>query len=176
MSQFLTRKEYSETALVTAFTAEGNRYYAEFDLNFAAGQTRYFYYKMPNTDMVIALIKRVFKSANGACELSILWNSTGVIAGTPIYILNENRNSSKISGVHISEIAAPTTDGLVIETDFLTETGQGNNSSGDLSPDTGFRIYSPDSFFIAKVTNLHNGANRIRIAYNFATIPLNSLG
>jgi len=176
MAQFLTPKSFQDTGLVTAITSEGNRFYAQFDEVFTTGETKYFLYQMPGNGHAIALIKRLWQSLNGSAEISILWDSTGVVPGTPIYILNENRNSNIVSGVEISEIAAPTTDGLVIETDFLTGTGQGSNSSGDISPESGFRLYSPSSFFIAKVTNLENSDNRIKLGYNFARIPLTALG
>ena len=176
MAQFITIKSFQDTGLINAITTEGNRFYAQFDEVFANGETKYFLYQMPSDGYAITLIKRTWKSFNGSCELSILWNSTDVVPGTPIYILNENRNSDNLSGLEISEINAPSTDGWVIETDFLTGSGQGSNSSGDISPESGFRLYSPSSFFIAKVTNLHNSANRVILGYNFARVPVAAIG
>jgi hypothetical protein len=75
----------------------------------------------------------------------------------------------------VSVIAPPTNEGTIREVDFLNQIGQGNNSSGDISPETGSRVYSPDSFFIAKVTNLDNAPNRIKLAYNWAEFPISAI-
>jgi hypothetical protein len=131
---------------------------------------------MPDDNCAVSLIKRLWKTDSGDAELSILWNSTGFTPGTPVLTINENRNITKSCGVLISEISAPSDEGLVIETDFIAGTGSGSNSSGDISPETGFRIYSPGSFFIAKVTNLHGSSNRIKLGYNYAKVPVVSLG
>jgi hypothetical protein len=74
----------------------------------------------------------------------------------------------------VSVIAPPTDEGVTREVDFLTKSGTGNNTSGDISAETGSRIYSPDSFFIAKVTNLDNGSNRIKLAYNWVEFPISA--
>ena len=155
-------------------TAEGIRFYTEYDKVFSTGETVYLLYQMPaiESGFVVALQERRFKSLSGEAEVEILWDSTGVTPGTPLPSFNENRNSVNTSNMITSVIATPTTDGTVRETDFLTGSGAGSNSSGDISPDSGSRIYSPSSFFIAKVTNNHNADNRIHLSYTHAEIAL----
>lgn len=177
MVQVLTKTPFSGTTLAEAITAEGNRYSTEFDNVFNAAETKYYLYQFPSElDTIVSLQNRQFKSLKGEAELVILWNSTGIVPGVPVPIFNENRNSANISKALVSEIATPLTDGIIREQDFLTGVGGGSHSSGSISTDSGYRMYSPGSFFIAKVTNLHNNANRIRLAYSWVEIPLKALG
>lgn len=179
MAQYLSSKEFSGTTLAEAITSEGRRYYSEFDEVFTSGETKYFLYQFPSKmpkGLVVGLQNRQFKSLNGEAEITILWDSTGVVPGTPVPIFNENRNSPNVSEVVISEIVAPTTEGTIREQDFLTGSGAGSKSSGDVSVGSGYRGYSPDSFFIAKVTNLHNANNRIRLAYSWVEVFIESIG
>lgn len=160
------------------FTGIGSRYVVDYDAVYAGNETKYILYQMPSTasGLLVALQQRRFKSRDGAAEVEILWDSTGFTPGTPLPSFNENRNFEGDTGNMIaSVIAPPATDGTIRETDFLNQIGVGSNSSGDISADTGSRIYSPDSFFIAKVTNLDNGSNRIKLAYNWVEFPISAI-
>lgn len=70
----------------------------------------------------------------------------------------------------ISEITAPTDEGITREVDFLTETGRGSNSSGSVSSQLGFRLYSPGTFFVAKLTNSDNSDNRVILSYSWLEV------
>ena len=126
-------------------------------------------YQMPSaaSNRIIALQSRSFKSLNGAAEIEILWNSTGVVLGAQLPTFNENRNIPFDATMTINEVVSVVSDGTVRERDFLQGVGSGNNSSGAISSDLGFRLYSPDSFFIAKITNLETQVNRIHISYTW---------
>lgn len=160
------------------FSAIGKRFVVDYDEVYAGNETKYILYQMPpaSSGYLVTLQQRRFKSRDADAELEILWDSTGFTPGTPLPSFNENRNFESDTGLMIvSVIAPPTTEGTIREVDFLNQIGQGNNSSGDISPETGSRIYSPDSFFIAKVTNLDNAPNRIKLAYNWAEFPISAI-
>lgn len=159
--------------LSEAATHSGTRFSHEFDITLANGETRYFLYKVPSDGKVIGLQSRRFKSFGGAVDLKVLWNSTGVVEGTLEKIYNENNKydfptvAEGLETFRISQIAAPTTEGVVRESDFLTSTGSGNNSAGSISDGAGYRLYNPDTFYIAKVTNLDNASNRVILGYSW---------
>jgi len=160
------------------FSAIGKRFVIDYDEVYAGNETKYILYQMPpaSSGYLVKLQERRFKSRDAAAEIEILWDSTGFTPGTPLPSFNENRNFESDTGLMIvSVIAPPTTEGTVREPDFVTQSGTGNNTSGDISAQTGSRIYSPDSFFIAKVTNLDNGSNRIKLAYNWAELPISAI-
>lgn len=160
------------------FSAIGKRFVVDYDEVYAGNETKYILYQMPPlaSGYLVTLQERRFKSRDAAAEIEILWDSTGFTPGTPLPSFNENRNFESDTGLMItSVIAPPTTEGTVREVDFVTQSGIGNNTSGDISAETGSRIYSPDSFFIAKVTNLDNGTNRIKLAYNWAEFPISAI-
>lgn len=166
------------TASITSaesLTIEGKRFNATADFTLAGGATKYIMYQMPNvaSGVVVGLQNRIFKSLNGSAEIEILWNSAGVTLGAVVPSFNENRNSSVVAGMVINEATAVQADGLVRESDFLQGEGSGSNSSGSISSALGFRIYSPDSFFVAKVTNLHSQNNRILLTYSWGEIENN---
>lgn len=153
------------------FTVAGVRFNQSFDIDFANGETRYFLYELPaGSDVTVALQNRIFKSRDGAAEIEILWDSTGFTAGTPNTIFNEYNKYDKNEKLQVSEITAPTVEGLIRETDFLTSTGKGNNKSGDVSSELGFRLYKPGTHFIAKVTNMETKTNRILLGYSWVEI------
>jgi len=162
--------------LIEASTVEGFRFGHTFNISLAASgeaDTKYFLYlNPPGSNITMTLQERRFKSLNGEAEMEILWNVESYVAGTLEETFNQ-RNTKGPGVVEISEIAPPVlgTGFKVRETDFLTGAGQGSNSSGDLSSGTGFRMYGPGTYFIFKVVNLHNQANRILIGYDWVEIP-----
>jgi hypothetical protein len=153
-------------------TVEGVRYYGEVDEIVAATESLYILYQMPplSSGVIVALQQRLFKSLNGEATLEILWDSTGIAGGVAIPTFNENRNSANTANMTIARGITVTSDGIIRERDFLAGSGKGRDSSGGISPAVGTRLYSPDSFFIAKITNLHNSDNRIHISYSWAEL------
>jgi hypothetical protein len=161
-------------------TFEGDRYEVEFDATVVSGVNgfQYIMYQMPplSSGVIVGLSNRTFKTLNGECDLKILWDTTGTTLGAALPIFNDNRNSIKTPQMQVNLITGtPTTDGIIREGDFVTGTGTGANSSGSISPSLGLRLYSPDSFFVAKLTNLHNASNRIKITYSWIEIPISDL-
>lgn len=160
------------------FTGIGKRYVVDYDEVYTGNETRYILFQMPpaSSGFLVALQERRFKSRDQGAELEILWDSTGFTPGTPLPVFNENRNfDSDIGNMVASVIGTPTTEGTMREVDFLNDTGGFFASSGDISAQSGSRIYSPDSFFIAKVTNVGAGSNRIKLAYNWVELPIDAL-
>jgi len=165
-------------SLTETATIEGYRFGHTFDVSLAAAggaDTRYFLYINPvGSNMTMALQERRFKSLNGDAEMEILWDVESYIPGTLEETFNQ-RNTEDVGLVEISEIAPPTLGAgyKVRESDFLTGSGTGSNSSGDISSGSGFRMYGPGTYFIFKVVNLHNQANRVIIAYDYLELPDN---
>lgn len=169
--------------IVTTFTEgemltiEGNRFYSEYSKVFTAGEVVYIRYLAPpdSSGFFMALQNRIFKSLNGEADLEILWDSTGVDVGAKQPTFNENRMSQNQSRTTVNLVTSVGGEGTVRESDFLTGSGAGSNSSGDVSPELGYRIYGPDSSFIAKITNLHNSDNRIKLSYSWVEPTLDRL-
>lgn len=158
--------------LAEMLTLRGLRFNQSFDILFANGETKYFLYQLPaNATVTVGLQNRIFKSRDGAAEIEILWNSTGFTPGTTNKVFNEYNKYDGNEQFQVSEITPPTVEGLIRETDFLTSSGAGNNTSGDVSTELGFRLYEPGTFFIAKVTNLEAKVNRILLGYSWIESP-----
>lgn len=158
-------------------TFEGNRFYAEYDESYAAGETKYVIYQMPNvaSGKVVALQSRAFKTFESEASIEILWDSTGVVAGTTVPSFNENRNSLSTATMTINEVTSLTAEGTIRERDFIpATTGPGSTSAGGIASSLGFRLYSPDSFFILKVTNGAT-AQRIHVAYTWFELSSSDL-
>ena len=163
-------------SLNEVYTTEGKKFQHEFDIEFANGEERYFLYQVPaDAGITAGFRERVFKSRDGAAELSLFWDSTGFTPGTLENVFNEYNKYTNGNQLEISEISAPTVEGTLRESDFLTSTGVGVNSSGGVSTDAGYRLYKPGSFGIVKVTNLHNATNRIILGYSWVEIPQSEL-
>lgn len=163
------RGVFTESELVTI---QGNRFYVEFDVVFTTLETKYIKYQMPplSSGKIVALQQRIFKALNGEAEIEVLWNTTGGTLGAPLVSYNENRNTSNTALMVATPFTVAPSGGDVRESDFVTGTGAGSNSSGDVSPAAGYRIYSPDSDFVLKVTNLHNMDNRIHVSYSWLEV------
>ena len=164
----------SSLSYVDLSTLEGVRYEVYFDKVFATGETQYILYQFPpaSSGVLVGLSNRTFKSLNGEAEISILWDTAGMVLGDSLTLFNANRNLNMPALTEVNVLTGvPTTEGIVRETDFLTGGGSGSNSSGSISPSLGLRLYSADSFFVAKVTNLHSQTNRIHLEYSLLEIP-----
>ena len=163
----LTQAEY--------FTANGLRFYVEYDKVFTSGEVVWLLYQMPPelSGYYVSLQERDFKSLNGDAAITVYWDSTGFTPGTPIDSFNENRLFEANTGnMIVSEIAAPSVPGTIREQDFVSGIGTGSGSAGGISATLGSRIYSPDSFFILKIENLHAQSNRIHVRYAWGEIPV----
>jgi len=164
-------------SLTETATIEGYRFGHTFDFSLANDETKYFLYLNPvGSNMTMALQERRFKSLNGEAEMEILWDVESYIPGTLEETFNQ-RNTEGVGLVEISEIAPPTLGASykVRESDFLTGSGKGSTSSGDISSGSGFRMYGPGTYFIFKAVNLHDKANRIIIAYDYLELPGNEV-
>jgi len=156
----------SSTTISELLTVSGRRFSNEFDLDYSNGQTRYFLYSLPaGATMTVGLQNRVFKARDGGADLEILWGSTGFTEGVLTPVFSEYNKYDGNNQFRVSEITAPTTEGTLRESDFLTLLGRGQNTSGSVSSELGFRLYEPGTFFIAKVTNVENSNNRIHLSY-----------
>ena len=150
-------------------TSEGSRFNHTFDVELSNGETKYFLYNMPEGGNTVALQKRIFKSYNGAVDLKVLWDVAHV-EGVHEDVFNEYNkyDGDDLETIQISECTVPNdSTARIRESDFLTSSGQGSNSSGDVSSDSGYRLYEPGSYFIAKITNLENSTNRVLLGYSF---------
>lgn len=156
-----------------SLTMSGSRFYAEAELNLAAGVTDYVLFQMPgkNSGLTVGLQNRQFKSLNGEASIEILWDSDYLNDGVLIESFNENNASDEVSQMEVRSGITVNVEGTVRESDFLTGSGAGSNSSGDVSAELGFRLYKPGTFFIAKITNDHNAENKIKIAYSWVEAP-----
>lgn len=157
------------------YTFEGLRYEVEFDEVLASNEVQYIMYQMPplSSGYIVGLSSRNWKSLNGAAEMEILWDTSGITLGDSLTIFNSNRNSANTGNMTVNLITGtPTSDGIIREKDFLTGSGTGSNSSGSISPSLGLRLYSPDSFFVFKLTNTHSSSNRIKVTYSWVEIPV----
>lgn len=152
-------------------TTEGRRFNQHFDEVFSGNETKYFLYEVPSDATVtVGFQNRIFKSRDGAAELDVYWESTGFTPGTPEDVFNEYNKYSDNNQLLMSEISEPTTLGIHRESDFVTASGVGSNTSGDVSAALGFRLYEPGTFAVVKVTNLDSSANRIILSYSWVEI------
>lgn len=169
------RMRTTSMSLAEYYTANGLRFYVEYDKVFTSGEVVWLLYQMPpeSSGYYVALQERDFKSLNGDAAITIYWDSTGFTPGTPLQAFNENRIFEANDGNMVtSVITAPSVPGTIREQDFVSGVGTGSGSSGGISSTLGSRIYSPDSFFIAKIENLHAQSNRIHVRYAWGEIPV----
>lgn len=158
----------SATTISEIFTVSGRRFSNTFDIQYSGGETRYFLYSLPiEAQVTVGLQNRIFKSKDGEAEIEILWDSTGFTEGTITPVFCEYNKYTGNNLFRTSEITAPSVEGILRESDFLTATGKGSNTSGAVASKLGFRLYEPGTFFIAKVTNLENSTNRIHLSYSW---------
>lgn len=150
------------------FASEGLRFNQNFDSIFGPNETKYYlYYLPPEATVTVGLQNRFFKSRDGGCSLEILWDSTGYSVSSVSEVFNENNKYEGGNQFKVSEVTEPTVAGRIRETDFLSSSGTGNNSSGDVSSELGYRLYVPGTYFIAKITNKENHDNRVILGYSW---------
>lgn len=176
---FLKQQRVLTTSLdyVDLATLEGARYDVYFDEELSSEETKYIIYQFPpaSSNLIGGLSHRIFKAMDGDASLEILWETEGYQLLDPLDVFNTNQNSPNVAQTEVHTLSGvPTSEGVLREPDFVIGEGRGNNSNGSISPAQGIRLYSPDSFFVAKVTNLHTQANRIHLAYSLLEIPKES--
>ena len=99
-----------------------------------------------------------------------MWDVSTYTPGAPRQVFNESNKFEDTNKFALSEVTA-VTGGTVREVDFISGLGVGFNTSGAITEDSGFRLYYPGTYFIAKVTNIHNAVNRILLSYTWIEVP-----
>ena len=138
----------------------------------------------------VAFQKRTLKPySGGLISYQILWDYD--VAGatkTPIPAFNENNafrtlNPSKVEVSVLNPVTAPANgewtingsytpvdEGIEREIDFIATIGKGNNSTGDVSPEVGFRLYVPSTGALIKIVSDTND-NRVILGYDWVEAP-----
>lgn len=171
-SNYTEPKQETYSITVGERTAvEGRTFQFQHDKVYSSSEETYHLFQLAESaDVTVALVERMFKSLNDEAELEIIWGGT-FTAGTELTVFNQNNKYSGNNSFKPSLISAPTGTTVQRETDFLTSTGPGSTSSGDLSADLGFRLYVPGTHFIIRVKNLANSDNRIKFSYTWIEVP-----
>ena len=139
----------------------------------------------------VAFQKRTLKPySGGLISYQILWDYdvTGATK-TPLPIFNENNafrtlNPPKLEVSVLNPVTAPprgdwvingtytpVDEGIEREIDFIATIGKGSNSTGDVSPDVGFRLYVPASGALVKIVSDTND-NRVILGYDWVEAPI----
>lgn len=175
-------------------TGEGMRFNSQkIFANFDAATPIYTLFENPSdSEVVIALQDRKLKTDTAGLEnFQILWDydvSTATKIPIPIFNQNNAFRATMLSKVEISllntvsaspdngnwilsGVATILDEGIEREADFIPTTGVGSNTSGDISPDLGFRLYYPGTGFLTKIVSSAND-NRVLWGYDWIEIPL----
>lgn len=173
-------------------TVEGDRYnsqkvYSNVDSNVPL----YVAFENPvDSGVIVALQKRILKSFDsGLISFTVLWDyDISTATKTPLPIFNENNayRLSKLAKLEINALNTLTSpaigdwnvtgaatiadEGIEREGDFISTSGKGNNTSGDISPDLGFRFYAEGTGFVAKIIT-DNDNNRVSLGYDWIEVP-----
>jgi len=140
----------------------------------------------PGEEVTVELIKRLFKTDDAGADMLILWDyDVSTATKTPLATFNENNefrgvkdsafevsllNPSTldpVTGVRtLTGAATIIDDGIVREPSFISTSGKGNNTTGDVDPALGFRRYKPGTGYLFKVTSRAND-NKISVGYTW---------
>ena len=174
-------------------TIEGARFnfVKAFD-NFDTSTPLYILIENPTGSGVnVAFQKRTLKPySGGLSDFRILWDYdvTGATK-TPIPTFNESNafrtlNPSKVEVSVLNPVTAPPAgdwtinggytpvdEGIEREPDFIPTIGKGSNSTGDISPDVGFRLYIPATGALIKIVSDTND-NRVILGYDWVEAPI----
>lgn len=147
----------------------------------------YVLYELPPGETVtVELIKRLFKTDSNGADMLILWDyDVSTATKTPLTAFNENNEfrgvkdpAFEISLLNPSTLDAATgvrtltgaatviDDGLIRELSFISSSGVGSNTTGDVDPALGFRRYEDGTGFLFKVTSRGND-NKIVVGYTW---------
>lgn len=176
-------------------TKLGNRFNSEILLtNVDSAVPLFLLFENPvDSGVIMRLQERKLKSdTSGLINFQILWDydvSTAVKNVMPVFNQNNLFRTLKPGLIEVSvlnTIAAPDPDtnevaitglatiidqGVQREPDFITTTGQGSNTSGDISPSLGVRDYYPGTGFLTRVDSDAND-NRVLWGYDWFEIPV----
>lgn len=152
----------------------GNMFTSVQQFNLNANTTLYVLFENPiDSGVDVDLIYRFFQTDSDGADLVVTWNYD-VTNGTKTALstFNENNNyigikdSKSIVSVlnsitmnantgiaSVNSTFTPTLLGTIRETSFISESGTGNNQTGDIQPQTGNRIYKPGTGFLVKITS-----------------------
>ena len=173
-------------------TLEGARFnfVKSFD-NFDTNTPLYILIENPTGSGVnVAFQKRALKTyTGGVIRFQVFWDYdvTGATK-TTIPAFNENNafralNPSKLEVSALNPVTAPPSgdwtingsytpedEGIEREIDFIVTTGSGSNSTGDVSPEVGFRLYVPATGALIKIVSDTND-NRVILGYDWVEAP-----
>lgn len=176
-------------------TLEGDRFNAEKVFsNFDIAVPVYFLFENPiDSGVIVGLQERKLKTdTGGITNFQILWDydvSNATPTQMPVFNQNNLFRVAKPGKVEISVLNpltaspdngnwvlsgttyTPTDEGIEREPDFIQTSGVGVNTSGDISPDLGFRIYGPGTGFLTKAVSAVDN-NRILWGYDWIEAPL----
>lgn len=157
----------------------------EFDVGLA--NPLYVLYELPAGETVtVELIKRLFKTDSDGADMLVLWDyDVSTATKTPLATFNENNQfrGVKDSAFQVSVLNPVTIDaetgvaditgaatiidqGVVRESSFIPATGVGSNTTGDVDPALGFRLYEAGTGYLFKVTS-RGASNKIAVGYTW---------
>lgn len=108
----------------------------------------------------VHLVKLAIKTSGGPVDLTLHEDIVISAAGTPVTALNTNRISTEVSGLTINANPTLSSEGTVIDTDYIDATNKVGGVGGESIQ--GF-ILKPDSTYAVKLVN--NGLQSIEAAY-----------
>jgi hypothetical protein len=177
-------------------TVEGNRFHAQKVFsNFNIAVPLYTLFENPaDSGVVVMLQERKLKTdSSGLSSFQILWDydvSTAIKTTMPKFNQNNYYRTSKPGKVEVSVLTGVTVpspdlgdwvltatpaviidDGIQREGDFIQTAGLGSNTSGDIAPDLGVRIYKPGTGFLTRMVTESND-NKVLWGYDWFEIPL----
>jgi hypothetical protein len=172
-------------------TLEGDRFgfVKRFD-NFDTGTPIYILLENPTGSGVsVGFDKRILKTLTAGLEISVFWDydvSTATKTAIPTYNEHNGYRGIEDGLLEASVLNAVTTDdagawtitgaatiadeGIEREPDFIPTAGVGNNSSGGISPEVGFRVYVPGTGALVKLTSFDND-NSVILGYDWIEAP-----
>ena len=172
-------------------TISGNKFTQVQEFIVDINNPLYVLYELPaGEDLNADLLKRLFQTDTEGADMLILWDydvSTAVKTALPTF--NENNvfrgindaafevsvlnpvTVSAITGVAtITGAASIVDDGIIRESNFVSASGVGSNTTGDVDPVLGFRRYTDGTGYIVKVTSRGND-NKISVGYTWTETP-----
>ena len=140
----------------------------------------------PGEEVTVELLKRLFKTDTDGADMLVLWDyDVSTATKTPLASFNENNDfrsindpAFEVSLLNPSTLSATTgvrtltgaatiiDDGLIRESSFISASGVGSNTTGDVDPALGFRRYKNGTGYLFKVTTRGND-NKIAVGYTW---------
>ena len=162
-------------------TLEGDRFSFSYDVVIPSGETIYLYGSIPeDSDVIVGFQSRILKSESGSLDFNVRWDAVVDSVGDAVVLFNENnlyRNTefakleiNEVDPINVSDV------GIVRESDFIATSGVGSNTTGDVAPESGFRIYAEGTDFLIQIINTHTGDNRVLVGYSWIEVPTDFLG